>query len=29
MVEVASVIEQNGGELELSLITDLFLAHTT
>jgi SAM-dependent methyltransferase len=29
MVEVASVIEQGGGELELSLITDLFLAHTT
>jgi SAM-dependent methyltransferase len=29
MVEVASVIEQSGGEVELSLITDLFLAHTT
>ncbi len=29
MVEVASVIEQSGGELELRLITDLFLAHTT
>jgi SAM-dependent methyltransferase len=29
MVEVASVTEQCGGELELSLVTDLFLAHTT
>jgi SAM-dependent methyltransferase len=29
MVEVASVIEQSGGELELNLVTDLFLAHTT
>lgn len=29
IVEVASVTEQSGGELELSLITDLFLAHTT
>jgi SAM-dependent methyltransferase len=29
MVEVASVIEQRGGEVELNLITDLFLAHTT
>jgi SAM-dependent methyltransferase len=29
MVEVASVSEQSGGELELSIVTDLFLAHTT
>jgi SAM-dependent methyltransferase len=29
MIEVASVIEQRGGELELGLVTDLFLAHTT
>ena len=28
MVEVASVTEERGGELELSIITDLFLAHT-
>jgi SAM-dependent methyltransferase len=29
MVEVASVIEQSDGELELSVVTDLFLARTT
>ncbi len=29
MVEVASVIEQCGGELQMCLVTDLFLAHTT
>jgi SAM-dependent methyltransferase len=28
MVEVASVIEERGGELELSIITDLFLGRT-
>ncbi|MGC1238318.1 MAG: class I SAM-dependent methyltransferase [Acidimicrobiales bacterium] len=28
MLEVASVTEEHGGELELCIITDLFLAHT-